>query len=103
MPIMNEKVDKQIIKKREILELINRISDIKNKLDEINSRVEMIKVSELEYQSTDIIQYGKYRDKRTQEKTIKSISRTYGNTSGFNTYLTLQKERGERADSIKIS
>ena len=44
MPIMNEKVDKQIIKKREILELINRISDIKNKLDEINSRVVMIKV-----------------------------------------------------------
>lgn len=73
MPITNEKVDK-LLKKREILELINRISDIKNILDELNSRIEMIKVSELEYQS--IIQYGKYRDKRTQEKKIKSISRT---------------------------
>lgn len=75
MPITNEKVDK-LLKKREILELINRISDIKNILDELNSRIEMIKVSELEYQSIDIIQYGKYRDKRTQEKKIKSISRT---------------------------
>ena len=50
--------------------MINRISDIKNILDELNSRIEMIKVSELEYQSIDIIQYGKYRDTRTQEKKI---------------------------------
>lgn len=81
MPITNEKVDK-LLKKREILELINRISDIKNILDELNSRIEMIKVSELEYQSIDIIQYGKYRDKRTQEKKLKAF-KTLGNTSGL--------------------
>ena len=46
--------------------MINRISDIKNILDELNSSIEMIKVSELEYQSIEIIQYGKYRAKRTQ-------------------------------------
>lgn len=78
--------------------MINRISDIKNILDELNSRIEMIKVSELEYQSIDIIQYGKYRDTRTQEKKINSISRTYGSTSGFNTCV-FDITEGERRES----
>ena len=58
----------------------------------------MIKVSELEYQSIDIIQYGKYRDTRTQEKKINSISRTYGSTSGFNTCV-FDITEGERRES----